>query len=245
MAKVFLSIEMPLSLSMTYVSLLECPVARITVRVCMVSVWTEPSGVVLSIWIAEREPSEARSREVSFVLNATVPPASSIILTMLVTTVGRTSLPTWGFASHKIFFCAPALTKVSRIKRWEALLVPVLSFPSENVPAPPSPNWMLLSRSSWPVWLWCSTAAVLLVASSPRSMSRGLRPALASVSAQNRPAHPAPTTTGRFSEGAGCVALGSAKVFSSASLICFAAGLPWILLRSFCSAADSPLRFTW
>ncbi len=34
-------------------------------------------------------------------------------------------------------------------------------------------------------------------AGSPRSMSKGLRPALASVSAAKRPAHPAPMTTGR------------------------------------------------
>ena len=35
---------------------------------------------------------------------------------------------------------APASTKVSRIRRWAGFFVPVLSLPSEKVPAPPRPN---------------------------------------------------------------------------------------------------------
>ena len=116
---------------------------------------------------------------------------------MLVTTAGRMSEPICGFASHRISRGAPASTKVSRIRRWAGFLVPVLSLPSEKVPAPPRPNWILLSGSRMRSFRKRSIACERRNAGSPRSMSRGLRPASARVRAAKRPAQPAPTTTGR------------------------------------------------
>ena len=116
---------------------------------------------------------------------------------MLVTTVGRMSEPMCGLASHRMSRGEPASTKVSRISRWAGFLVPVLSLPSENVPAPPRPNWMLLSGSRMRSLRKRSIVCERRNAGSPRSMSRGLRPASARVRAAKRPAQPAPTTTGR------------------------------------------------
>lgn len=57
---------------------------------------------------------------------------------------------TWGLASVKMVSGAPQRTSVSRMKRWRRSFVPVFSLPSEKAPAPPSPNWTLLSGSSGP-----------------------------------------------------------------------------------------------
>ena len=74
--------------------------------------------------------------------------------------------------------------------------MPVVSLPSEKVPAPPSPNCTFDSVSS----LCCDqnvfTLLVLLSTSPPRSRTRGRRPAFASVNAANIPAGPKPATTG-------------------------------------------------
>mgnify|MGYP006876968200 CR=1 FL=1 len=102
-----------------------------------------------------------------------------------------------GLASHRMSRGEPALTKVSRISRWAGFLVPVLSLPSEKVPAPPRPNWILLSGSRIRSLRKRSIASERRSAGSPRSMSRGLRPASARARAAKRPAQPAPTTTGR------------------------------------------------
>ena len=101
-----------------------------------------------------------------------------------------------GLASHRMSRGEPASTNVSRISRWAGFLVPVLSLPSEKVPAPPRPNWILLSGSRIRSLRKRSIACERRSAGSPRSMSRGLRPALARVRAAKRPAQPAPTTTG-------------------------------------------------
>ena len=74
--------------------------------------------------------------------------------------------------------------------------MPVVSFPSLKVPAPPSPNWTLDSVSSSPVFQNLSTAAVRVSTSCPRSRTSGLYPALARISAANIPAGPNPTITG-------------------------------------------------
>ena len=115
---------------------------------------------------------------------------------MCVTTLGRTSLPTCGLASQRISCDAPASASVCSMNLCAGLFVPVASLPSEKVPAPPRPNWMFDSGSSSPVSLKCSMAFVLRVASWPRSTRSGFSPALASESAQKRPAHPAPITIG-------------------------------------------------
>ena len=155
---------------------------------------------------------------VSLVSNRISPPSCSMPSTMFVTTVGRMSDPMCGLASQRISRGAPEVTSVCKIRRCSWFLVPVVSFPSENVPAPPSPNWILLSGSSAAVVLKRSMSAVRRQASWPRSMRSGCRPALARASAAKRPAQPAPTTTGR-SEGRRASATGAGKLGSPPSMI--------------------------
>ena len=85
-----------------------------------------------------------------------------------------------------------------------ASCVPVLSLPSENVPAPPSPNCTLHSGSNAPPARNAAICALRVLASGPRSSTMGLAPARASRSAANIPAGPKPTITGRVSGGATC-----------------------------------------
>ena len=74
----------------------------------------------------------------------------------------------------------------------------VVSLPSEKVPAPPSPNWMLAFSSSSPVAEKCSTARTRSARAGPRSSTRGAKPCWASASAAKSPAGPSPQTTGRL-----------------------------------------------
>lgn len=76
-------------------------------------------------------------------------------------------------------------------------LMPVLSLPSENVPAPPSPNCTLERAFSAPPFQNASTSARRDSASRPRSSNSGKTPARASVSAANRPRRPAADHDGR------------------------------------------------
>ena len=85
-----------------------------------------------------------------------------------------------------------------------ASCVPVLSLPSENVPAPPSPNCTLHSGSNGPPARNAAICALRVCASGPRSSTMGRAPARASSSAANIPAGPKPTITGRVCGGAMC-----------------------------------------
>ena len=58
------------------------------------------------------------------------------------------SVPMCGLASTRMSAGAPASTKASSTWRIWGDLIPVFSLPSENVPAPPSPNWMFVRSSS-------------------------------------------------------------------------------------------------
>ena len=120
---------------------------------------------------------------------------------MLFTTRVSTSVPTWGFASYVTERGAPWLANSRRTCAIRLSCVPVLSFPSENVPAPPSPNWTLHSVSSAPPLLKAATLAVRASASRPRSRTMGRSPARASVRAQNIPAGPKPAMTGGAPRG--------------------------------------------
>ena len=77
--------------------------------------------------------------------------------------------------------------------------MPVLSLPSENAPAPPSPNCTLDCSSKMPCARILATSLALPSTSRPRSSNSGCRPALAKINAANKPAGPPPTTTGRSS----------------------------------------------
>ena len=82
----------------------------------------------------------------------------------------------WGLASHSDVLGPGAGLDERRRARGGAagLFVPVVSLPSENVPAPPTPNWMLLSGSRTPVALMrADDLGCGECASSPRSTSSG------------------------------------------------------------------------
>ena len=101
---------------------------------------------------------------------------------------------------------APWETNTSKTWLIRGSLMPVVSLPSEKVPAPPSPNWTLERSDSSPPLQKRSTSAVRVSTSWPRSSTMGARPARASVRAANSPAGPMPTTTGgwagrRFTSG--------------------------------------------
>ena len=74
------------------------------------------------------------------------------------------------------------------------ILMPVFSLPSENVPAPPSPNWMFVRSSSGAPALKASTISTRSSTEAPRSTTSGRNPARARYSAQNSPAGPAPVS---------------------------------------------------
>ena len=52
----------------------------------------------------------------------------------------KLSVPICGFDVYKISSGAPNLTNVSKTVLQYAEFIPVVSLPSEKVPAPPSPN---------------------------------------------------------------------------------------------------------
>lgn len=82
-------------------------------------------------------------------------------------------------------------------KKMRSSFVPVFSLPSENVPAPPSPNCTLHSLSSARSCQKRCTAFCRSSTAPPRSTTIGRSPARASRRPANIPAGPKPTTTGR------------------------------------------------
>ena len=71
-----------------------------------------------------------------------------------------------------------------------------MSFPSENVPAPPSPNCTLLFSSKIPLFQKSSTFFARRSIVSPLSKIYGLKPFSTSESAAKSPAGPAPIING-------------------------------------------------
>ena len=96
-------------------------------------------------------------------------------------------------------FGAPFSTKISSTLRLRPTgsLISVFSFPSENVPAPPSPNCTLESGFSTPVFQNSSTSFCRSSTGAPCSRRNGRYPYSARKYAQKSPAGPHPTTTGR------------------------------------------------
>ena len=138
-----------------------------------------------------------RSTPVTCVSNRTVPPHRMISARRFFTTVRRMSVPMCGFWSTRISSGAPAAINASMMARIRGSLLRAVSFPSENVPAPPSPNCTLDSGSSRPVFQNTATSCVRRSTSRPRSRTIGAAPACASTHAAKIPAGPNPTTTGR------------------------------------------------
>ena len=106
------------------------------------------------------------------------------------------SVPTCGFASLTSPGIPANSAKVDTTWSTRGSPIRVVSFPSENVPAPPSPNWALLSGSRVPSRQNRATSSPRSSTGRPRSSTTGGAPNRASVRAANNPAGPAPTTTG-------------------------------------------------
>ena len=135
---------------------------------------------------------------ISLVSNLTSPPSSFISSLIFLTMPVKRSVPICGLLSYKISFGAPYSTKDFNTNLFlpKVSFTKVFNFPSENVPAPPSPKETLDSVSSFPSLQNLFTLRVLSSTQPPRSITIGFKPDLASKSAANIPAGPNPTTTG-------------------------------------------------
>ncbi len=156
----------PRCFNMAKVSLALCPGARMAA----------PTGNSSpSLRISPVSSPRLITRSVTLVEKRKLPPRRIISSRRLSTTLRRTSVPMWGLATYKISSGAPNCTKVSKTKRLRPSLslTRVFSFPSEKVPAPPSPNWTLDSGSKAPPCQKASTSAVLSRTGFPRSKTTG------------------------------------------------------------------------
>ena len=111
----------------------------------------------------------------------------------------KLSVPIWGLFIYWICSGAPNFTKLAITTLHNGSFIPVVNFPSENVPAPPSPNWIFELTFSLPVLANSSTSFILSSTLLPCSITIGFIPLLTSIKAQNNPAGPAPTIIGRIS----------------------------------------------
>ena len=127
-------------------------------------------------FVSPPDASSSTSISTNFVLKRTSPPRLSISFLMLRTISTRRSVPICGFASYVMLSSAPCSTKISRtlLIRPYTSLTCVFSFPSEKVPAPPSPNCALDSGLSFPPFQNESTDFILSSTASPRSTTTGL-----------------------------------------------------------------------
>ncbi len=197
--------------SISKVSRALCPMARITIPLRISSPFAKTPVTRFS----------SVRRAVTCEPKRTSPPQSVICLRRCSTTWIRMSVPMWGFASYRISFGAPASTKMrrtSRIRPFGSLTV-VVNFPSEKVPAPPSPNCTLEPGSNTPSLQNRSTSSCLLCTSFPRSRSRGRHPAFASIYPQKSPAGPVPTITGLPQDEGSCRIPAPKPALSSAGFV--------------------------
>ncbi len=133
------------------------------------------------------------------------------------TTARSRSVPMCGFDAYRISGGAPKSTKRWSTQPQFASFTLVVSFPSEKVPAPPSPNCTLLSAQSSPRRQKRETSFARRSTSRPRSRILAVRPYSASLSAAKSPAGPMPTMTMRSeleSRGKRGAAAGSTRVTS-------------------------------
>ena len=109
------------------------------------------------------------TKSVTFASKRTSPPRDLISSLIPATTFLKRSVPICGLFSYKISSGAPCSTKVSKTNLFLPNLsfTKVFSFPSENVPAPPSPNCTLDSEFSSPLSQKCSTSFIRFVTSFP------------------------------------------------------------------------------
>ncbi len=171
----FCSIVTPAACTASNVSRAECPQASTTRRAAIRSAApVRPSSTSTPVTAppAKRTPASCAWKRTS-------PPASSIWRRIVRTTSTSRSVPMCGFACQRISSGAPMPTNQRSTWRAIGFLMFVVSFPSENVPAPPSPNWMFVCGSRSPPAANASTAARRSSTSPPRSSTSGRSPARA------------------------------------------------------------------
>ena len=124
------------------------------------------------------------------------------------TTFTSLKVPMCGCASNKMSSGAPALTNscITLRPKWRGSLIWLYSLPSENVPAPPSPNCTLLSGCKLCLRHKSQVSLVRSRTGLPRSSTMGLKPICAKTNAAKIPHGPKPTTTGRSVNCAGACA---------------------------------------
>ena len=217
MAKGFGSMAAPRRSSISNVSLALWPTARKRVSQ---SISSRPRSD--SVTTPRKAPPERR-RSLSLHPKRISPPRERICRLRFPTTSARTSVPTWGMASQRMRCCAPKPANRRSTYAAAEPPTPVFSFPSEKVPAPPSPNCTLHSVSRMPFSRNRRTFSRRCSTGRPRSKTSGRRPASASARAMNMPAGPKPATSGRRSgslPGLGrvyAVSCGAAKLRKSRS----------------------------
>ena len=122
---------------------------------------------------------------------------------MFLTISRKLSVPICGFAFIRISSGAPNSANFSKTYLQSGSFIRVVSFPSEKVPAPPSPNCTLDSVLSSPPFQYFSTSLIRSSTGFPLSIITGLYPYSASKRPQNIPAGPKPaitTSPSRFKE---------------------------------------------
>ena len=111
---------------------------------------------------------------VSLAANIILPPSLSVSARMFFIVALSTSVPICGFDATVISSGAPKRASVLITSSARSSFMRVVSFPSENVPAPPSPNIMLLCSLSSPPLKKHSTSLFRLSIGIPRSITIGL-----------------------------------------------------------------------
>ena len=179
------------SASTTWSARSSSPSARVTPRR-----WRTPSASISTSTSSTRLPKR------------TSPPSDSMVARMCSTIDTSRKVPMCGLLTYRISSGAPAATNSSSTLRpWCCLsLIWLYSLPSENVPAPPSPNCTLDSGSSTLRRHRPKVSTVRSRTALPRSRMIGLKPICASTSPANRPQGPMPTTSGRSGNRAGACA---------------------------------------
>ena len=129
----------------------------------------------------------------------TSPPSAMISARIFSTTPTSLKVPMCGLATKRISSGAPAFTnsfKTLRV-RCRGSLIWLHSLPSENVPAPPSPNCTFDSGLSTFLRHRPQVSLVRSRTSLPRSSTIGRKPICARIKAAKMPHGPKPTTSGR------------------------------------------------
>ena len=114
------------------------------------------------------------SKSTNLVLNINLPPLEMINSLRFLIIFIKLSVPMWGFVKYKICSGAPKFTNSCRTFLQYGELIPLVSFPSEKVPAPPSPNCTFEYVFNFPVLIKVSTVFFLSSTVWPCSIIIGL-----------------------------------------------------------------------